>query len=135
MSYRNIKLGDLPEKHRLHFLDVIERHAFTLENAHDRTQQRIAENRKIATAAARGEKIAVVWSGRDCDGVSYSGDVTLVDATRNAVDDHIKHTYDWADGPCNYCLVSIAESKYIDSTSRDLTMEAFENGHAHCIHG
>ena len=120
---------------KLHLCDLMERHHGRLEQAHNHTQRRIAENAKIAAAAARGEQIAVVWSGRDCDGVRYSNHVSMVEADRKVIDKHIEHTYEWADGPCNYRLVSSTDADALQYTSRDLTMEAFENGHAHRIFG
>ena len=85
-------------------------------------------------AMAHKGKIAVIWGGRDCDGVQYSGNVHIVDATVQAVDDEIRHTYEWADGPCDYYLAHPLDAQRVEYTSRDLTLEAFEDGHPHCIY-
>ena len=50
-----------------------------MQQLHARTQLCLVQHRAIAVMAEAG-KVAVVWSGRDCDGVAYSGDVRLVDA-------------------------------------------------------
>lgn len=136
----------------LWLLNRIEERCHALKHRHDAVQRRLAERRKINDAFGRGEPIAVVWSGTDCDGVRYSGSIhwvnphdvgietwtTLRTASefRREVFDHIAHTYEWADGPCGYYLMTRDEVKAagIQYESRDLGMEAFENGHAHCIH-
>ena len=82
---------------------------------------------------ADGGKVAVVWSGRDCDGVAYSGDVRLVNATLADVRRHIERYYEWADGPCNYTLMSPSTAALIHPQERDLTAEAHEEGRPHCI--
>ena len=137
---------------RLWALERMERTTGALESRHNRTQQRMAENAKIAAAEARGEGIAVVWGGMDCDCVRYSGDVTIIQIAdldrpyatdkdgnpfrnlRAAVDAHIEHTYHWADGPCHHFICSIEEAGRINYDSRDLAMEAFEDGHQHVVY-
>jgi hypothetical protein len=138
----------------LRLREMSEQHNGTLYEYHARTQQRIRENAIIAEAQRTGTAVAVVWSGRDCDCVSYSGDVSLVkldetglapdscDANgdpftslRAAVDRHIEQTYYWADGPCSYYITTEAAAKQISYASRDLALEAFEDGHAHVIYG
>lgn len=80
--------------------------------------------------------ICVVWSGRDCDGVQYSGEVHWIDCSeggKQAVEAHVQATLDWADGPCHYFLMRPSEAQMIHYRSRDLAMEAFEDGHAHVL--
>lgn len=105
-----------------------------LEQARRATQVRRAFINQIRTLAEDG-KIALVESGMDCDGVRYSGSVRIVDATVAAVDAAIEHATDWADGPIYFGLeapsVAAAEIEY---ESRDLVMEAFENGHPYSLH-
>ena len=104
-----------------------------MQELHTRTQLCVAQHRAVRVMA-EGGKVAVVWSGRDCDGVAYSGDVRLVDATLTDVRRHIDHFQEWADGPCNYTLMSPSTAALIHPQERDLTLEAFENGRPHCIH-
>jgi hypothetical protein len=89
--------------------------------------------RGIATMQENGE-IAVVWSGRDCDGVRYAGQVRIVEATSKVVIAHVQRTHANAEGPCSYMLMPPSEAVEVEYTSRDLTMEAFEDGHQHCIY-
>ena len=83
---------------------------------------------------AEAGKVAVVWSGRDCDGVAYSGDICLVDATLAELRRHIRHQEEWADGPCSYTLMSPSAAALIHPQERDLTTEAFEEGRPQCIY-
>lgn len=83
---------------------------------------------------AEGGKVCAIESGRDCDGVQYAGKVHTIaaniDAWRKLDDDLGK----WADGP--YCLsvASPSEARGIQYESRDLVMEAHEDGHPHVIY-
>lgn len=83
---------------------------------------------------AEGGEVAVVWNGRDCDGVRYHNAVSYVEATVKAVDEHIEHTYAWADGPCSYYITTPTYGRTLQYDSRDLVAEAFEDGHAHVIY-
>lgn len=112
---------------------LVANHNGRLERATDARIARQEHLRKVREYAHNG-KVAVVWSGRDCDGVQYSGQVCLVDATVQAVDEHINHTYEWADGPCYFYLAHPIHAERIQYASRDLTLEAFEDGHPHVLY-
>jgi len=76
--------------------------------------------------------IFLVESGRDCDGVQYSGHVHSCKASPvalRALEDDISA---WADGP--FQLTFIHKHERPEYTSRDLGLEAFENGHQHILH-
>lgn len=103
-----------------------------VREAHERTQARRDYLARLFALAEDG-KIAVVHSGRDCDGVAYSGCVTIVDATVKAVQEHIDHQTKWADGPMWFDLDRPSAAAAIEYQSRDLTLEAFEDGHSHVI--
>jgi len=118
---------------RLKLLDVLERHHGLLERSTEARQRRQSFLASIRRCA-EGGKVAVVWGGRDCDGVRFSGDVRLVDATPAAVDEHIDHTYQWADGPMGYTIMQPSVALGVRYTIRDLTLEAFEDGHPHVIY-
>lgn len=98
-----------------------------------RTQLCLAQHRALRVMAEAG-KVAVVWSGRDCDGVAYSGDACLVDATLADLRQHIRRREEWADGPCNYTLMSPSMAALIHPQERDLTTEASEEGRPQCIY-
>jgi len=105
-----------------------------LYRAHQRVQLRISENNLIKLAHNAREKVAIVWSGMDCDGVAYSNVVTLAVPNRKVIDEAIEHEYKWADGPCSFYLAMESDVKNLRPTSRDLGMEAFEDGHPHVLY-
>ena len=100
------------------------------------TQARESRQNFLATIkdSAESGKLALVWSGRDCDGVQYSGQVELVNANIAAVTKAVDHTYDWADGPCNFYIERPSVARRLTYDSRDLVMEAHEDGHPHVIY-
>lgn len=102
----------------------------------DRHAATVARRRFLAKLRdyAEGGKIALVWGGRDCDGVQYSGHVSLVNATLQDVESSIDQAYEWADGPMYWELMRPSEAESVERTSRDLTMEAYEDGHAHVLY-
>lgn len=79
-------------------------------------------------------KIAIVTSGMDCDGIRYSGQVHLVDAIPVIVNHNIEEANKWADGPIYHYIMKPSEAKEIEYSSRDLGMEAFEDGHPSVIY-
>jgi len=79
-----------------------------------------------------GGKILVVESGMDCDGVRYWGRTHECDANWRAFDKLWNNLSKWADGP--FSLEIVRPSTVVEYGSRDLTLEAFENGHPHSIH-
>lgn len=101
------------------------------QDAHEATQRRLYMHRRISACAENG-KIAIIESGRDCDGVKYSGLVTIIDAHWRAYLRHEEYCEAWADGP--FTLTIERPSVKIEYESRDLTLEAFENGHPHSLH-
>ena len=131
--------AEIPEGKRLHLMDKIVRQ--DLERARGATQRRLALHRQIAECAESltlvhdsglsytADFVAVVESGMDCDGVQYSGKVRLVPADWRKVEAFVDHASYWADGPCNFAIVSPSAAESITYSSRDRTLEAFENGH------
>lgn len=122
---------------RLHILNVLQDHDVDAANRRQALAERLEIHRAcrdLAEITDEGLMLAVVWSGRDCDGVQYQGDVRLVRATWRAVMDHIEHTLEWADGPCSYSLMTPSAAAKLRYWARDTILEAFEDGHPHCIH-
>lgn len=120
----------IPECARLRILDHCWR-------ADGRIRHYLQVRRDIHRACrelAEDGKLAVVWSGRDCDCVAYSGSVSIVDANWRAVVAHIDQAYEWADGPCYYGFERPSVAEDIEHESRDLALEAFEDGHPYSIH-
>lgn len=83
--------------------------------------------------AAEGGQIAVIESGMDCDGVRYWGDVTLIPATLTHFENHWRKRAKWSDGPFDLEIARPSEALQLRSGSRDLALEAFEDGHPHCL--
>ena len=82
---------------------------------------------------AEHNRIAVVESGRDCDGVRYSGRVRVIRARLKDLLELEDGIAEWADGPFTLRLERPSIARRLEYTSRDLGLEAFENGHAHLI--
>lgn len=85
---------------------------------------------------AEGGLVVIASSGMDCDGVRYSGSLSRpLPAVPMLVIREIDRNYEWADGPISCSVISPSEAKAVRYESRDLGMEAFENGHPHVIYG
>lgn len=101
----------------------------SLEQRREDTQKRLTFLSQLVEFGEAG-KIALVRSGRDCDGVEYDGDVVIVTATKQAVEAQVEGDLEYADGPMYFRLERPSVAKTIEHRSRDRAMEAFENGHA-----
>ena len=88
----------------------------------------------IAELAEHG-RVAVVESGRDCDGVQYSGRVRIIRARLKDFLELEDGIAEWADGPFRLQLERPSIARRIEAQSRDLALEAFENGHQHLLIG
>lgn len=101
----------------------------------DKAQDEFARrcNEALQAFAEEG-MVAYIESGRDCDGVEYWGHVHVTDATYDAYEELDCLTSKWADGPYRLELARISECQNIESGSRDLVMEAREDGHSHVIY-
>lgn len=98
----------------------------------DELQARLMLKAKVALCAEDG-KVALVNWGMDCDCSRWDDRVSLVPANVMSVLKWEKDFYEWAEGPQGYRVTrpSMAPKK---SSSRDLAMEAFEDGHAHVVY-
>jgi hypothetical protein len=123
---RNPETIAVREGRILFCLDKI--HRETLEKHHEETQKRLTFLRQLVEFAEDG-KIALVRSGRDCDGVEYSGDVSILDANKQCVESRVESDLDYADGPMYFRLEKPSVAKKLQYQSRDRVMEAFEDGH------
>ena len=83
---------------------------------------------------AENGKVAVVWGGMDCDCVSFEGSVHIVDADWRSLIAHIDSQYEGAEGPMHYKIIPLSQIEDIEYSSRDLTLEAFEDGHPYLIY-
>jgi hypothetical protein len=128
MNYIN-HLGYNP-LHALAILHIL--HSNKLMEMHAATQRRIAFLRSIPQLA-EGGFIAIVEDGRDCDCVQYTGRVHVVAANKEAIEAQADSIAEWADGPFELRLERPSVASKINPTSRDLAMEAYEDGHPHYI--
>lgn len=124
----------MSEPHALHVLNLVENCTHALSNAHEATQARAQLLRDLKRFAENG-KVIYLESGMDCDCVKYSGKKHLIDATPQALDELYDYINKWADGPFDLSgpyQPSVTENwKY---ESRDLALEAFEDGHPHVVY-
>jgi len=90
---------------------------------------------RIAECADNDGFMNVEESGMDCDGVRYQGQLHSIPATRDAYRKLEDEIGEWADGPFYLNPVTPEEAKSIVYDSRDLALEAFEDGHPHILYG
>lgn len=79
-------------------------------------------------------EVAIVWSGMDCDCNNYTDQVSIINSDWKSIRDHVHETYKWADGPCGYYITKPSKAQELEYHSRDLAMEAFEDGHPHVVY-
>ena len=105
----------------------------------DRSVDALAERasfaRFIARTARRG-KVAVVCESTDCDHVS-GAHVSIVSAHPTVVDLAIARQYRGSEGRTRVWVDTPRRGReYVDGfVSHDYILEAFEDGHAHCVNG
>ena len=88
---------------------------------------------KIKNFAENGE-ILLIEGGCDCDGSQYEGKTRLVNATFVEVNAFIEQAENWADGSIYFDFDFPSNDENYTRSSRDLALEAFENGHSHIIY-
>lgn len=84
--------------------------------------------------ANEGGYIAVVHGGRDCDMAQWDNNVTVLPANTLKVERWIENLYEWADGPRWWRITTLSEAASLRASSRDLALEAFEDGHPHVVY-
>lgn len=99
----------------------------------DRLEQRAERAVRIAERQEGGE-VAIVYGGVDCDGGRWDDCTAIVPATVVAVEHWLNDYYDGAEGPQWHRLSRPSSARELTRSSRDLALEAFEDGHAHVIY-
>lgn len=99
---------------------------------HARINKRAALKAHIDKCAVGG-MIGIVESGRDCDCVEYVRPCEPIPATVYHFNKLEQEKAQWADGPFRLEIMTPAEAQGVESESRDLALEAFEDGHPHHI--
>lgn len=100
------------------------------DGVHKRINERAALHALLQRNAVNG-KVQLIESGRDCDCVEYTHSAGMIDANWAALYVKERDTGEWADGPFSFTIVRPDEQ--VESESRDLVMEAYEDGHPHHI--
>lgn len=126
-----VAAGVPDEGRRLAVLDLLLRDR--LDDSRRATQRRRAHLRQIVELAEGGQ-IAIVTSGMDCDCSAWTGSVSYVPATVAAVDEWLEDFYGNAEGPQGHYLAAPSVARRVQRTSRDLALEAYEDGHPHVVH-
>jgi hypothetical protein len=119
-----------PEGQRLKLLDIVL--ADRVQDAQRARQHRAKFLRDVRELAERG-KLAIVSGGRDCDCAEWRDAVSIVPATVAAVDAWVESFYSNAEGPQWHYIARPSVARKLKRSSRDLALEAFENGHPHYI--
>lgn len=96
----------------------------------DALEERAALAAKLQAAVVDG-KIAIVSSGMDCDCSQYVHAHTHDFKGVVWYERLVASEYEWADGPLNVGFCKPAEKP--DNSSRDLALEAYEDGRPHLI--
>jgi len=99
----------------------------------DYLAKKIHKIKKINSLAEDG-KILVIVGGRDCDGSEYYGQTYLIDANYTSVTHFEEWQADGADGVIGFDYDKPSNEVEYSYSSRDLALEAFENGHNHIIY-
>lgn len=82
---------------------------------------------------AEDGKIAIVYGGMDCDGARWDNRVAIMPAVLVVVLHWIDTYHEHAEGPQWQRIESPSRAPK-RSTTRDLALEAFENGHSHVLY-
>lgn len=115
------RTGWLPKGHHVKAIDL---------TINDRSAWKAA----IDAATVNG-KVGVVVSGRDCDGCSYYRErVRPAPSSVVAWLREYEHHFQWLDGPETTTFVRPDLVEDGLSESRDLALEAFEDGHPHVVY-
>lgn len=104
-----------------------------LEDLHESVQNRVAIYKKLSTHAENGN-VALIESGMDCDCVRYSGHVHIVSSEPKEFWHAVDRMYDGAEGPIQWYIERPSVARTINSTSEDLILRAFEDGHPHVVY-
>lgn len=99
---------------------------------HETINKRAALKAHIDKCAVDG-MIGIVESGRDCDCVEYTHPRSAIPANVMAFLKLESDTAKWADGPFCLGIVTPEEAENTEDESRDLALEAYEDGHPHSI--
>jgi hypothetical protein len=116
---------------RLHIEHLYERHSGVSVNHRINRNARLAQ--RIAECDIGDGTVFVAEFGRDCDGSQYQRSARLLPASVKAYWAEVNRIAEWADGP--FQLLICDPDDLPEPWSRDLALEAFEDGHPHVLYG
>lgn len=101
---------------------------------HERINERAALDARLAQVS-EGGKIGVIREGMDCDATQYRRE-SIIDRPASLIAFiHEENEHEgWLDGPESTFYVSPSEVSDGYHASRDLALEAFEDGHPHVVY-
>jgi len=79
-------------------------------------------------------KVAIVWSGMDADCVSWGNRVGVVSSSYMQIEKMLNDAYEGVEGSLDFYYEKPSIAEKLTETSRDLAMEAFEEGHPHVVY-
>lgn len=82
--------------------------------------------------ATRDGKVSINVDQMDCDCSRWTSGHVMPSVPRRAVEQYVQQIYNDAEGPVYWIGIQQPEHK-AKYTSRDLAMEAFEDGHPHSV--
>ena len=85
-------------------------------------------------ACTRDGKIGLIRDGRDCDCVSYHRELIVEAVPFVQFMREERHHEHWLDGPESTTIVPPDQIDPCGDFSRDLALEAFEDGHPHVVY-
>ena len=100
----------------------------------DKLLSKVKFKKKIDDLNWRG-KVAIVYGGVDCDHSRWDNRVALIDANVTSVNGWENDYMEYAEGSQWWSIESMDYALSLKRSSRDLVMEAFEDGHPHVIYG
>ena len=100
----------------------------------DKLQERLTFKNQIDNLNWRG-KVAIVYGGVDCDHSTWDNRVALIDANVTSVNGWENDYMEYAEGSQWWNIEPMDYALSLKRSSRDLAMEAFEDGHPHVIYG
>ena len=99
----------------------------------DKLLEKIAYKNNIDKYAENG-KVAIVYGFMDCDCARSDDNVNIIDANIVSVNQWEERFWDGAEGQQWWSIETMAYANSLTPSSRDLAMEAFEDGHPHVIY-
>ena len=100
-------------------------------------KDRLVEKENIVShikSKTENGKVAVVWSGVDADCVSWGNRVEVVSSSYVQIEKMLNDTYEGSEGSIDFYYEKPSIAEKLTETSRDLAMEAFEEGHPHVVY-